>query len=636
MSRNNKARWIMVAAFIVLAGYFVYPTVKYFTLSEAQTDTLMVRGDLPELKAKALKLGLDLQGGMYLQLEVDLIRLMENLAHHKDAKFEEISSSIADEMHVSEDFYDLVTTKFTESAVPLNRYFGEPRQTDAEIMDYIREQATDAINRSLEILRNRIDEFGLTEPSIMKRGQRRIIIELPGVDDPQRARALIGKTAQLEFTLVAEMDITNNIFTAINDYMKGMDPDSLAAAMAVTEEETGEETVSEQPEAEAETATTDDAGESPLTQLQQEELSPEADLTRATEEEPFLSYFVNFQGSYAVAEDNINQIKEILADPGVIKLIPPDLRFIWGRKTDPGQAGLRYFPLYLIKKEAALTGQYLKNAYADVDQGYSTGRAGQAVVSFELDKQGARTFGRVTGDNIDRRLAIVLDNRVFMAPNIRSKIPHGRGVIEGMESMESAKDLAIVLRAGALPAPVDIIEERTVGPSLGRDSIRSGSFAVLLGLVVVMLFMMVYYHLAGVIAVVALMLNMLFMAAVLAAFHATLTLPGIAGVILTIGMAVDANVLIFERIREERRFGKTVKAAIESGFDRAFTTILDANVTTLIATLVLYQFGTGPLKGFAITLMIGIVASMYTVIVVSHLIFDFLYGSRDKVEKISI
>jgi len=634
MSRNNKVRWILVAVFIILAGYFIYPTVKYFTLNEAQTDSLTVTGQLPELKAKALKLGLDLQGGMYLQLEVDLIRLMENLAHHKDAKFEEIRASISEEMYVSEDFYSLIVAKFTEAGVPLNRYFGEPRQSDSEIMDYIREQATDAINRSLEILRNRIDEFGLTEPSIMKRGQRRIIIELPGVDDPQRARALIGKTAQLEFTLVAEMDITNNTFTAINDFMKGVDPDSLLAEVAAA---TDEETAAvEEAAAETEAVEEEDAGESPLTQLQQEELVPEADLSRATEEEPFLSYFVNFQGSYAVSEDDLVAVKRILEDPEVQRLIPPDLRFIWGRKTDPGPEGLHYYPFYLIKKEAALTGQYLKNAYADVDQGYSSGRAGQAVVTFELDRQGARTFGRVTGDNIDRRLAIVLDNRVFMAPNIRSKIPHGRGIIEGMESMEAAKDLAIVLRAGALPAPVDIIEERTVGPSLGRDSIRSGSYAVLLGLSVVMLFMVVYYRVAGLISVVALVLNMFFMAAVLAGFHATLTLPGIAGIILTIGMAVDANVLIFERIREERRSGKTIKAAIESGFDRAFTTILDANVTTLIATLVLYQFGTGPLKGFAITLMIGIVASMYTAIVVSHLIFDFFYGNRDNVEKISI
>jgi len=636
MSRNNKVRWILVAVFLVLAGWYAYPTAKYFTLSEAERDTLQVQGELPELKAKSLKLGLDLQGGMYLQLEVDLIRLMENLAHHKDAKFEEIRDEITAEMNVSEDFYNLVTTKFTGAGVELNRYFGEPRQPDGEIMDYIREEATDAINRSLQILRNRIDEFGLTEPTIMKRGQRRIIIELPGVDDPQRARALIGKTAQLEFTLVAEMDITNNTFTAINDFLKGVEPDTTATA-AVEDTATVADAAPE-PAAEELTAGAeeDEAGESPLTQLQQEELVPEADLTRGVEEEPFLSYFVNYQGSYAVSADNQNAVKRIIDDPEIADLIPPDLRFIWGRQSDPDADGMHYYPLYLIKKESSLTGKYLKNAYADVDQGYSTGRAGQAVVSFELDRQGARTFGAVTGDNIDRRLAIVLDNKVFMAPNIRSKIPHGRGIIEGMESMNAAKDLAIVLRAGALPAPVDIIEERTVGPSLGRDSIRSGSFAVLLGLVVVMLFMMVYYRFSGVIAVVALLLNMFFMAAILAAFHATLTLPGIAGIILTIGMAVDANVLIFERIREERRGGKTVKAAIESGFDRAFTTILDANVTTLIATLVLYQFGTGPLKGFAITLMIGIVASMYTAIVVSHLIFDFLYGSRDKVEKISI
>jgi preprotein translocase subunit SecD len=634
MNRNNKVRWVLLAVFLVLAAYYFYPTARLMTMSPAQKDSLAATGELTKLKNKALRLGLDLQGGMYLQLEVDLIKLMDNLAHHKDAKFEEIKKAIASEMHVEEDFFALFKEKFTAAGISLNRYFGDSKQTDAEIMKYIEDQSTDAINRSLEVLRNRIDQFGLTEPSIMKRGQRRIIIELPGVSDPQRARALIGKTAQLEFTLVAQPEIVNTTFVAINKLLKGenLDLDSLMEAVDSTEQAAkapadGENT---------DTSSVADRTEDPTTQLQEEDINMEGDLTKGSEEEPFTSLFVNIQGDYAVSEDNQYKVKQILQREEIQKAIPPDLKFLWARKGIPGGDGKMYYKLYLVKKQPALTGEKLKNAFADVDQGYTSGRAGQPIVSFELNRQGGRIFARVTGDNINHRLAIVLDDFVFMAPNIRSRIPGGRGYIEGMENMDAAKDLAIVLRAGALPAPVHIIEERTVGPSLGRDSIRKGAFSAIMGLAIVMVFMIFYYKLAGAVAVFALLLNLFFLMGILSGFNATLTLPGIAGIILTIGMAVDANVLIFERIREELRLGKTVRTAIESGFDRAFTTIMDANITTLIAGVVLYQFGTGPIKGFALTLMIGIVVSMYTAIVVSHLVFDYFYSGKDKVAKMSI
>jgi preprotein translocase subunit SecD len=252
-----------------------------------------------------------------------------------------------------------------------------------------------------------------------------------------------------------------------------------------------------------------------------------------------------------------------------------------------------------------------------------------------MDREGARVWSRVTGAHIDDRIAVVMDNKVFSAPVVRSKIPDGRSVIEGMDSMEEAQDLAIVLRAGALPAPVEIMEERTVGPSLGKDSIRQSTFSLVLGFVVVIVFVLLYYKWSGLVAILALLLNVVFIFAVLAGFHATLTLPGIAGIILTIGMAIDANVLIFERIREELKTGKTIRACIDAGYERALSAILDSNITTIIAAVVLYQFGTGPVRGFALTLTIGIVSSMFTAILVTHVIFDYI-TTRWSLKKLSI
>lgn len=274
---------------------------------------------------------------------------------------------------------------------------------------------------------------------------------------------------------------------------------------------------------------------------------------------------------------------------------------------------------FLLKKRAVLTGEYLTDARVQIDSQYN-----EPYVSLSFDSRGARIFEQVTGANIKKRLAIVLDDVVNSAPVIQDKISGGRAQITGRFTMDEARDLAIVLRAGALPAPVKIIEERTVGPSLGKDSINSGLKSMLIGGLFVVLFMAVYYKLSGVIADLALILNIIYIAAGLALFGATLTLPGMAGVILIIGMAVDANVLIFERIREELRLGKTLRASIEGGFGKALVTILDANITTLIAALVLFQFGTGPVRGFAVVLSIGIVASLFTALVISRLIFDYL------------
>ncbi len=262
-------------------------------------------------------------------------------------------------------------------------------------------------------------------------------------------------------------------------------------------------------------------------------------------------------------------------------------------------------------------------------------RAGQAEVHLTLNSEGGKKFARITGANVGKFLAIVLDNKVASAPRIKEKIPSGTARIDGLDDIQEAKDLQIVLRAGALPARLESIEERTVGPSLGKDSIHKGQYSAMIGLALVIIFMVIYYKLSGAIADVALILNIIFVMAVLAAFHATLTLPGVAGIILTIGMAVDANVLIFERIREELRSGKTIRAAIDAGYGRAFITILDANITTLLTAIVLYQFGTGPIQGFAVTLMIGIIASMFTAIVVTRFIFDYI-TSKHELKQLSI
>jgi preprotein translocase subunit SecD len=303
--------------------------------------------------------------------------------------------------------------------------------------------------------------------------------------------------------------------------------------------------------------------------------------------------------------------------------VPRDDEILYQYELDP-KTGQRINQVpYLLKKRTLLTGAQLTDARVQIDSQYN-----EPYVSISFDKKGARIFEKVTEENVKRRLAIVLDNRVYSAPVIQEKIPGGQARITGRFSADEANDLAIALRAGALPAPVKILEERTVGPSLGSDSIRQGLISMCIGGILVVLFMAVYYKAAGLIADIALLLNILLIGGGLAAFQATLTLPGIAGIILTIGMAVDANVLIFERIREELNLGKTVRAAVDAGYDRATLTILDANVTTLIAAVVLFQFGTGPVKGFAVTLSLGVIASLFTALILTRQIFDFMLLGR--------
>ena len=338
-------------------------------------------------------------------------------------------------------------------------------------------------------------------------------------------------------------------------------------------------------------------------------------------ESPLQSLIEFVQGDMAVNTKNMYSLNKLLSKEEVqLKLKSSSGQFLFSNDSETLAGSGQYYRLYYIEDKPELTGGVVEKAKANLGS-LGGGNAGLPVVSLDMNSEGSKTWSRVTGANIGERIAIVLDGKVHMAPNIREKIPGGRTQIEGFADMNEAKDIAIILRAGALPAPVEIIEERTVGPSLGADSISKGQKSILIGLAIVFVFMLVYYRFSGVIANFALVWNIILILAVLASLGATLTLPGIAGLILTVGMCIDSNVIIFERIREELRKGKTPKSAIEAGYNRAITTIIDANLTTVIAALVLYQFGTGPIKGFATVLFWGILISMFTAVYVTRTIF---------------
>jgi preprotein translocase subunit SecD len=484
----------------------------------------------------SINLGLDLQGGIHLVLGVEVDKA---LASQTDRAAEDVKSAlerkgiavtrVARESDTSI-VVQLASPKTWNDAITVVNEFGtfERRDDDqtagrfrlvlsAREVSRLRDLA---VRQGVETIRNRVDQFGVAEPTITRQGEDRILIQLPGVQDPERAKALIGKTALLEFKLLDER-------TSVEDALAGRLPDT-------------------------------------------------------------------------------SQV-------------------LYQRRVDKDTKTERRIP-YVVQKRTLLTGAELNRAEVQADPNAT----GSWQVSIEFNNTGARIFGEVTEQNVGKHLAIILDGNVYSAPRINERIPGGRAVITGQFTVEDARDLAIVLRAGALPAPVTILEERTVGPSLGADSIRKGLISIAVSAAVVFVFMLVYYRLSGLIADVALGLNLLILLACMAAFGATLTLPGIAGIALTIGMAVDTNVLIFERIREELRVGKSVRAAIDSGFSRAFVTIIDTHVTVLVTAAILYNFGTGPVKGFAVTLFIGLVASLFTAVFFTRLLFDVLYMRRQQ------
>ncbi len=620
MRRNITVKAIIIAFFVFLFLYLLYPTIKFnYFLNEEDKENLKIvdQKAYESLLDNSIKLGLDLQGGMHVVMEVDVEELSRALAKNKDDRFEEAwEESRTAALQTDEDFLALFAEKLEDRGVDLARYYGTKALRDKnDILAYLRDQSAEAIKRSLEILRNRVDQFGVSEPTIQKQGARRIIIELAGITDPQRVRGILGKTALLEFRLLKDQQITQNVAARINDFIKGEieEVDTLEAAEPKdTSVVRPEELFGKIEEEVAQDTTEEDSLSLAREQLFRENL--------------FFAYPGDPQ-RLLVPRENETRLKHVLELPEIQDIISSeagDAEFLWGKLDPSGE----YYGIFLVDKEPELTGETIIDAYPQPGTGYDPGSFGKFEVSLNFNDEGARIFSHVTGANLNKRLAIVLDRKVHSAPTIQAKIRDGRARITGLETMEEAKDLGVVLKAGALPAPVRLLEERTVGPSLGKDSIQKGTNSALIGLLLVVLFMIVYYKFSGIVADIALVFNIVIVLGVMSYFHATLTLPGIAGIILTIGMAVDANVLIFERIREEMEKGKTIWSSIETGYGRAFVTILDANVTTFIAGVVLYNFGSGPIKGFALTLMIGIAASMFTAIFVTRTIFEFLLERR--------
>ena len=442
---------------------------------------------------------------------------------------------------------------------------------DSKAAGISKEQEDQVVETSLEIIRNRVDEFGVTEPVIQRVGSNRIAVSLPGVKDFNRAEQLIGKTALLEFKLLGSSESLAKVISAIDAYLqKNSQKFPELSAKIATEDENLAESVLD---------------------------DPKEKKAQDGKNENLFSALINYQGSnnLIVAQENVELLKKIVASNEVAKLLPSEYSFNLGKVYLDKNGVPLYTPLFFLQKKVQLSGKYLQSADVRVGQDVGGIQTNEPYVSLEFDSEGAKKFANITADNLHKRLAIVLDDVVYMAPTINSRIADGKASITGSMSMEEVQNLVIVLRAGNLPAPVSILERRSVGPTLGADSIKAGFMAGLLGLAAILLFMIFYYRLSGILAIVAVAANILFILAALTMFSATLTMPGIAGIVLTIGMAVDGCVLIFERIREELDLERPVSSAISAGFQKAFWIIMDANVTTLITAAVLYKFGSGPI-----------------------------------------
>ncbi|MDZ7808129.1 MAG: protein translocase subunit SecD [Gracilimonas sp.] len=587
-----------IVAFLALTIYYLYPTVQYqleqnyiedLSASEAAQYTEENAEKLESLRSNILSLGLDLQGGMHVTLEVGVPQLIRELAGENADQLllDVIDVAQQRSLENGSDFIDEMVAEF-ESRDPdarLSRYYRNDamditrRSTNEEIATFLKTQRQSALDRAIEIIRTRVDRYGVTEPSIVKQGQNRIVVELPGVEDKERVRNLLKGTARLEFRLAADAEEFRSFVNQTYEYYDSFEQSS----------DTSDSVVSNQ--------------FNPLDEI----LVPA--------QSPYLF-------GYATPDDT-SRVMDLIRNEEVQRMMPRNTTVMWSASPLPGQAGEELYQLIGVRSQVELTGDVIEAATVQFDPATNV-----PEVSMSMNSEGARKWGRITGANIGKPVAIVLDGFVFSYPNVQTKISNGRSSITGLDGIGEAEDLVNILLSGALPAPLEILEERTVGATLGAESIRAGLNSILVGLGIVAIFMIVYYRTGGAIADLALLLNIIFILGILAAFKATLTLPGIAGIVLTIGMAVDANVLIFDRIREEQRTGKTIKASIEAGYANAMSAIVDANVTTFFVAIILFSFGVGPIKGFAVTLMAGIVASLFSAIVITRVVVDYLTKTR--------
>lgn len=599
--QGNGTKIGFIVAFLAISIYYLWPTValtleQNYIQSLPEAERVEYKEEnaqrLQNLRKNSLSLGLDLQGGMHVTLEVGTAQLMRELAgENADSTLNNVIKEARQQANKKDtDFIDEMVKEF-EQRYPdgrLSRYYRSEaenitrRSTNEEIKKYLKKQRDSAVDRAMEIIRTRVDRYGVTEPAIFKQGNSRVVVELPGVANKQRIRDLLKGTARLEFRLMGQPDQISSTKERIVSYYN-----------------------------------------------QQVQSDTSDTVQQGSQQNPLLKV-LNPRGrnpysiGYSTGRDTA-RVNELLQRSEVQELIPRSIELMWGATPfQTTQQGQELYELLAVRSEVEMTGEVISEASVNFDQATN-----QPRVSMSMNAEGARRWARITGANIGKPIAIVLDGYVYSYPNVETKISNGRSTINGIGNVTEAEDLVNILLSGALPAPLEIIEERTVGATLGEESIKAGFYSTVIGLIIVALFMIAYYHSGGAIADLALVLNIIFILGILAAFKATLTLPGIAGIVLTIGMAVDANVLIFDRIREEKRTGKTLRAAIEGGYSNAMSAIVDANVTTFFVGIILYSFGVGPIKGFAVTLMAGIVASLFSAIVITRVIVDYLTKEKN-------
>ena len=621
----------------------------YLDNEAGEFNILIRRYTYMEAKERELNLGLDLKGGMNVILEVKVGDIVNALSgYNEDPLFKSVmSETYARQRYSSKDFVSLFGETWEEMAPGqnLSSYFTTVdlrdkisyNSTNQEVINILKVETNDAIDRAFNILRTRIDRFGVTQPNISKLSTAgRILVELPGIKEPARIRKLLQGTAQLEFWETYQLpDIVNDIIE-VEDMIKQINAreEMLISGDSLVEDEIAEgEAVIEEI-----TADTTDAATVLLDQLESDSIMDMPDESMEDVEKNYplrsiLQLSVDQEGrpinaatiGYALIKDTakinymLKRAKEVL---------PIDLKLLWASK--PREVGSDILELVAIKvttrdKRAPLTGDVIVNARQDYDQ------MGQVEVSMTMNSDGAKEWRRLTRDNVGKQIAIVLDGYVYSYPNVRGEIPNGMSSISGIGDVNEGKDLANILKAGKLPAPARIVEEEVVGPSLGAEAVTAGMWSFIIAFFLVLVYMILFYNRAGWVANLALLTNIFFIFGVLASLQAVLTLPGIAGIVLTIGMAVDANVIIFERIKEEIRAGKGMRLAIADGYKNAYSAIIDGNVTTLLTAIVLYVFGTGPVQGFATTLIIGILSSLFSSIFISRLVFTTLLNKKKKV-----
>ncbi len=617
--------------------------------SQPVYDILIANFTYQEVKEKELNLGLDLQGGMHVTLEVSPIDILKSLSNESQnenflaALTEANKQQISSQERYVELFFDAYQAKagegklkdvFATSATSGKINF---RSSDKEVEDFIRTEVDGSVQRAFEIIRTRVDKFGVTQPNVqLIEGTSRIQVELPGVSNVERVRDLLQGVAKLEFWEVYQPQEYQDVLTQINTFWveNRMEKAETATTDDLTIPDTTNtaSTTGDDLFVNTDSTSTDSSAVATTTDsTKKDDLLADADTTKNQTVSPLFSKLTPLSQNYFTLTYealDTSSINKILNDPMVKSIIPKDMKFFWGVKPDVEDKGKSFYTLHVIKTAAGgkspMTGDVVTDARQDINPN------GQVEVSLAMNGEGARLWKELTGKNVGRQIAIVLDNYVYSAPNVNEEISGGRSSISGSFTIDEAKDLANILKAGKLPAPTRIVEEAVVGPSLGAVAQTQGILSILVGLGLVVLFMIVYYAKAGIVANVALLANIFFIFGLLAQLGAALTLPGIAGIVLTIGMSVDANVLIFERIREELALGKGLIVSIEDGFQRALITIIDANVTTLITSVVLYVLGAGPIKGFAVTLMIGIVCSFFTAVYVSRLIIYWMSRKGDE------